>query len=62
MQFWGYSFSCHLIRRLCFFVLKILIDGIKLPFLMQGKVGKSNLPNSAPTNFLMGVERFIVKY
>ena len=24
---------------------------------MQGKVGKSNLPNSAPTNFLMGVAR-----
>ena len=54
--------SCLLIARLGFFVLKILIKRIKLPFLMQGKVGKRHFLCSATPDFLMGVAGFVVQH
>ena len=48
--------------RLGFFVLKILVNGVKLPFLMQGKVTKRYFPFPASPDFVVGVARFIVQH
>ena len=57
-----YLFSCHLITRFSFFVLKILVNGVKLPFLMQGKVAKRYFPFPASPDFVVGVARFVVQH
>jgi hypothetical protein len=42
--------------------LKILVNGVKLPFLMQGKVGKRHFLCSATPDFFMGVAGFVVQH
>ena len=42
--------------------IAILVNGVKLPFLMQGKVAKRYFPFPASPDFVVGVARFVVQH